>query len=383
MDYNTIYKTCFQSKIGHRYITNTHIEPLLNSLSSLFNVSIIGKSVLQKSIYSVQFGKGSTKILIWSQMHGNESTTTKALFDLFLFLDSNSEEAKIIYENFTLHFIPILNPDGAEAYSRENANGIDLNRDAQNLSQPESVLLQSVYKQFLPNFCYNLHDQRTIYAAGNTNFPATVSFLAPSFNQEREINSTRQTAINLIVHLFDELSKYIPNQIGRFDDSFNLNCVGDTFQYFGTPTILFEAGHFQNDYEREQTRKFIFIALLKSFISIYENEIVENKTEAYLLIPQNNVKFYDFVYKNVRINNDSLKIICNFAAQFDEILKNNKVKFEANFVKTDFENFIGHVEYDAENGLYFDDFNNYPNENQKANFSINNQYFFKNGKLQH
>ena len=55
----------------------------------------------------------------------------------------------------------------------------------------------------------------------------------------------------------------IPNGIGRYDDGFNLNCVGDTFQNFGVPTLLYEAGHYANDYEREEVRRLMFIALLK------------------------------------------------------------------------------------------------------------------------
>jgi hypothetical protein len=43
--------------------------------------------------------------------------------------------------------------------------------------------------------------------------------------------------------------------IGRFDDSFNLNCIGD-FSSNGSSTLLFEAGHFEGDYQRE-IRKYI------------------------------------------------------------------------------------------------------------------------------
>ena len=38
------------------------------------------------------------------------------------------------------------------------------------------------------------------------------------------------------------LQQYLPNQIGRYDDGYNDNCVGDYFQTQGTPTVLFEAG---------------------------------------------------------------------------------------------------------------------------------------------
>ena len=200
---------------------------------------------------------------MWSQMHGNESTTTKALFDLFLFLNGDSNEANQIRKDFTLLIIPILNPDGAEAYTRVNANEIDLNRDSVDLSQPESKLLRKTFEEFEPDFCYNLHDQRTIFAAGDKNYPATISFLAPSYNNEKEYNKNRLKAVNVIAEMNEELQKYIPNQVGRFDDSFNINCIGDMFQSLGVPTILFEAGHYQDDYEREETRKFIFISISK------------------------------------------------------------------------------------------------------------------------
>jgi hypothetical protein len=57
-------------------------------------------------------------------------------------------------------------------------------------------------------------------------------------------------AIDLIAGINTVLQRYIPGQIG-IDDSFNLNCIGDTFQAMGVPTLLFEAGHFEGDYQRE------------------------------------------------------------------------------------------------------------------------------------
>ena len=126
----------------------------------------------------------------------------------------------------------MLNPDGAKLYTRENANKIDLNRDSKDLSQPESRVLRETFENFKPDFCYNLHDQRTIFGVGSTGKPATLSFLAPAYNEEREVNESRLKAINLIAGINDVLQKYIPGQVGRFDDSFNINCIGDTFQLF-------------------------------------------------------------------------------------------------------------------------------------------------------
>ncbi|WP_394759270.1 M14 family zinc carboxypeptidase, partial [Flavobacterium sp.] len=171
MDWIKIFAEIKEQKLFGRYITNNHVEPVLENLSDVFDVSTIGLSVNKKPIYTIRIGTGKTKIFLWSQMHGNESTTTKALFDLFNFLKEDSDEAKKIKKEFTLLCIPILNPDGAEAYTRENANEVDLNRDSVNLSQPESQLLRKTFERFMPNYCFNLHDQRTIYAAGETRNP--------------------------------------------------------------------------------------------------------------------------------------------------------------------------------------------------------------------
>lgn len=382
MDLEQLFNQNKEITIQGRYLNLEDIEPLLNKNSIKNDVKIIGESVLGKPIYSYQKGNGKTKIYLWSQMHGNESTTTKALFDFINLLNNGSEFSKKILEKFTFYCIPMLNPDGAKLYTRANANNIDLNRDSQDLTQPESKVLRTIYEEFKPDFCYNLHDQRTIFGVSDTGKPATLSFLAPSYNEEREINDSRLKAINLIAGMNEQLQNYIPGQIGRFDDSFNINCIGDTFQYLGTPTILFEAGHYQDDYEREKTRKFVFMSLVVSFEILSENDIVDNRTDKYLNIPQNNVVFFDFMYKNVKINYDGNEIITNFVAHYKEELINNKLNFNAYIVEVgDLKGYFGHVEYDAKEALYQDSLNNLPKEGQIADFNFDKEVYFVNGKI--
>lgn len=382
MDLEQLFSQYKEETIHGRYITLDSIEPLLQKLNTNNQLQIIGKSVLGKSIYSYEIGEGKTKIFLWSQMHGNESTTTKALFDFLNVLQSGSQLAQQLLNTFTFCSIPMLNPDGATLYTRENANKVDLNRDSQALTQPESKILREVFESFKPDYCFNLHDQRTIFGVSDTGSPATLSFLAPSYNEEREVNESRLKAINLIASINEELQKYLPNQIGRFDDSFNINCIGDTFQYLGVPTLLFEAGHFANDYEREETRKYVFMALVSSFITLSENVIVSNGIDKYLNIPQNKVVFYDFMYKNIKINYDGIEIITNFAAQYKEELIENQICFNAYVSQIgDLENCFGHFEYDAEGALYKDDFDSIPKLNQKADFYLDNNIKIVNGMI--
>ena len=381
MDYLQLATQYLEPKLKGKYIHLGTILPILKSFNSDIKITEIGMSVQGRAIHQVKIGTGTTKILMWSQMHGNESTTTKGLFDFFNFLQSDNEIAKRIKSDYTLLCIPMLNPDGAYLYTRENANSVDLNRDAFNVTQPEMNVLHAVYKDFQPDYCYNLHDQRTIFGTKGFNLPATVSFLSPAYNESREYNDIRLKSIAIINKMNNVLQKYIPNQIGRFDDSYNVNCTGDYFTTQKTPTILFEAGHYKNDYNREEVRKYIFIALLSSFAVSHENVIVDKELNNYLRIPQNNKYFYDFIYKNVKTIDNNEKKIINFAAQFTEEVKDGQLKFVAKIIKiNDLQDFKGHLEYDCANGLFVSNGNNFPLIDEKADFFINNLTEFKNGE---
>ncbi|WP_269225370.1 M14 family metallopeptidase [Flavobacterium eburneipallidum] len=382
MDLEQLFEQNKEQSLHGRYITLDAIEPLLNRLNTNHELRIIGKSVLDKPIYKYQIGTGKIKIFLWSQMHGNEGTTTKALFDFLNLLHSGSELANQFLAEFTFCCLPMLNPDGAKLHTRANANNVDLNRDSQDLTQPESKVLRATFEDFKPDFCYNLHDQRTIFGVADTGKPATVSFLAPAFNEAREINPSRLKAINIIAGMNAVLQQYIPGQVGRFDDSFNINCIGDTFQYLGVPTILFEAGHFQGDYLREETRKYIFMALITSFKIISENDIVVSKLDDYLSISQNKVVFYDFICKNIKINYDGIEIITSFALQYKEELIDDSICFTAYIAKIgELDNYFGHFEFDGKGAFYSDNFNNIPKLDQKADFYIENNIKFVNGSM--
>lgn len=319
------YQKYFESSLHGRYITLDHISSLLEKLPVKFNLKEIGKSVSGLPIHSITLGSGSQKILMWSQMHGNESTTTKAIFDLINFLKQPSEAVQAILNKCTLCIIPMLNPDGSKAYTRLNAHKIDLNRDAQTLSQPESVVLRSIYEEFQPNFCFNLHGQRTMYSAGKHNKSSIISFLTPSEDESRSITTNRKKSMEIIVKMNEMLQKLIPNHVARYDDGFNLNCVGDTFQALGTPTLLFEAGHYPNDYQREKTRELLFYALIEAIQYISETEVTGKYTEAYFAIPENEKLHYDIILKNLQTDqNETFDV----GMMYKESLSNGKIDFE-------------------------------------------------------
>jgi len=321
------YKNNFQKALKGRWITYSNIEPILKELTLIFDLEKIGESFNNVPINTITIGSGKIKILIWSQMHGNESTGTKAIFDLFEFFKSDAIEIiefkNLILKNCTITIVPMLNPDGALAYTRVNAQLIDLNRDAVDLKSPESKVLRTILEKTNPDFCFNLHDQRTIFSVGNSNKPATISFLAPSVDKERTITEGRKQTMSVIAAMNKALQEVIPNQIGRYTDEFYPKATGDNFQKEGYNTILIEAGHYIGDYNRELTRKYNFYALISGlcFIASKKEDI---SYKDYFKIPNNSKNFIDILYKNILLKKEGKVKNIDVGVLFKEKIVNNK-----------------------------------------------------------
>lgn len=317
------YKTYKNKLLFGRYITyQKWLDAVGNEIAQ--TRKSIGKSVLGNQIDVFEVGNGPIKILMWSQMHGNETTATKALADLLLFLeDKNHAVAQSIIAQCILYFIPVLNPDGALAYTRLNHNQVDLNRDAQSLTQPESKILKEVFECVQPHWCFNLHDQRTIFSVGDKPVSATVSFLSPSADTERRLTPARVKAMQLIALLNQNLQTAIPGGVGRYSDAFNLNCVGDSFQALGVPTLLFEAGHFPEDYTREKTRELIFYSLVEALHGIVSEQYTSFTVDEYLSIPENKELFCDLLIQGLTTR-DNVPVTVEI--QYKEILAHERIQ---------------------------------------------------------
>lgn len=345
------YSSLKELGVTGRYLNADHIVPVLKKWNEKFSVTEAGNSVQGEPIFRVTLGSGPTNILIWSQMHGNESTTTKAVLDLIACLGADDTLSRSLLSACTITILPMLNPDGARDYTRTNARGIDLNRDARDQSQPESVVLRKEFDRAAPHFCFNLHDQRTIFNVGERPLPATVSFLAPAFDANRSVSGCRELSMKLIAGINQQLQQLIPGQVGRYDDSFNPNCVGDSFQSLNTPTVLFEAGHYPGDYQRERTREYIFLALLQSLQLIAKNNLSDFETNSYFSIPENNKRFYDIIVRNPALLNGQWEEGVNLGIQYKEVLQGDTIHFqpqleEAGLLKNKF----GHLIFDCNNG---------------------------------
>ena len=333
-----LFKDKKESALFGKWISFKDIIVLFKKYEAIFKITQIGTSEKEIPIYKLKIGGGDKRILLWSQMHGNESTGTKALFDLFnCFLNETENEIKTILETCTLVFIPMLNPDGAEAYTRVNGNNIDLNRDAVDRKAKESKILRDVLEEFDPQFCFNLHDQRTIFNVQNTKNPATISFLAPSEDETRALTKGRKETMHVIVAMNAMLQKVIPNCVGRYTDEFYPTATGDNFQKLGYNTILIESGHYPNDYQREASRKYTFFSIFQGIYHIAKTTEFASYKE-YFAIPSNDKSFYDLIH---RYPNSKLDIAYQYKDQIiDCKLTSTLVKVEEKSLKDK----IGHHE---------------------------------------
>lgn len=345
------YSENYASEIHGLRVLFRDIKPLIEDLNSEFETSILGTSENDIPIHKIKLGNESKRILIWSQMHGNESTGTKAMFDLFQFFSEKEQFQELksqILSNCTLIFVPMLNPDGAIKYTRENSQNIDLNRDAVDLKAKESRLLRSLLDEFNPHFCFNLHDQRTIFNVSGTKNPATLSFLAPSIDVERTITQGRTETMSVIVAMNKTMQKLIPYHIGRYTDEFYPTATGDNFQKLGHNTILIEAGHFPDDYEREKVRMYNFIALLQGLEFIATTNTYKQYKE-YFDIPNNDNLFLDIIYENALIDSKktSLGVLFKYKVIDDEL-----VMYESVEKTGDLKKFFAHKVIDLKNKHY-------------------------------
>lgn len=323
--YSQMHQQYKESSLIHRRFKHTDIDTLTkqHQLKSVLKVAQIGKSFEGRAIYELTYGEGKKKVMMWSQMHGDEPTATMALFDLFNFLegknDGHDELRTLLKKNLAIHFIPMLNPDGAERYTRRTAQNIDMNRDARAGQTVEGALLRARAKAINPQYGFNLHDQNIYYNVPGTKNPVTISLLAPAYNDARDINEVRGGAMQLIVGMNKLLQNYIPDAVAKYDDTYTPRGFGDNFQSWNASTILIESGGKKGDPEKQQIRKLNFIIILNALKEIAESSYKQYAREDYEKIPFNASQLHDVVIRNVEVSRDSNTYHTDIALRRNEI----------------------------------------------------------------
>lgn len=246
---------------------------------------VAGESAEGRPIRHLTWGTGPVTVLLWSQMHGNESTASMSLADIIRFFSEHDDHpvARRIASGATIHMIPMLNPDGAERFQRRNAQGIDVNRDARRLVTPEGRLLKAVRDEVEPDFGFNLHDQSAAVRVGDSERGVAIALLAPAFNEARDVDDKRRRAMQVSTLLIEAMTPLVGDHIAKYDDSYNERAFGDLMGAWGASTILIESGAWANDPQKQHLRKTNFVGILNALDAIatgryaaYDPDVYEN-----------------------------------------------------------------------------------------------------------
>jgi len=248
----------------------------------------VGRSVQGRSIHLVTLGSGPRRILLWSQMHGDEPSATPALLDLAdTLLASDQPEPRAILDAATLLIVPMLNPDGAERYARRNAQAIDINRDALHLSTPEGRLLKAVRDRFQPELAFNLHDQNRRTTVGDTGVLATISLLAVSGDREGTLTPGRARAKRVCSAVARALEPFVPGGIGRYDEDWNPRAFGDNVTAWGTPVVLIESGGIPPGRPLTDLTRLNYVALLSVLHDLVRDDLAGESPDLYENLKRN------------------------------------------------------------------------------------------------
>jgi Zinc carboxypeptidase len=281
------------------------LEAVVAGSPDLFEMEKAGESVEGRSINHVRVGRGPLGVLLWSQMHGDESTATSALFDLFEFirLHRDQEVVRGILANLTLHVIPMLNPDGAERFQRRNAQSIDVNRDAIRLQTPEGQVLKAVRDRVRPRIGFNLHNQSWRTSVGDPAKPASISLLSVAYDEKRSENAGRVLTKKLCAVIRDSLEPFASGQIGRYDDSFEVRAFGDNITLWGTPVVLIETGPWPSENPDPPLVRLNFIALVSALDALATGRVNRADPDRYETLPVNDTRMFYIAIRNATLIN--------------------------------------------------------------------------------
>ncbi len=307
--------------IATRHFTHAHFWRTVGPWLGTFETEVVGRSIEGREIQLLRWGRGPTRVLLWSQMHGDESTATMALADLVRLIHEAPADPRVRLwqERITLLLVPMLNPDGAERFLRHNAVGIDVNRDARNLATPEGRALKAVRDRYQPEFGFNLHDQNPRTRVGAGPNLAAIALLAPPFDSTGADNEVRLRAKHVAAAMRRGIAPLIGGHVAKYDESFNPRAFGDLTTRWGTSTVLVESGGWRFDPQKQFLRAVNFVGLVQALDVIAGDTWRDYDVADYTSLPLNGRAVNDLLIRGGSIVLPGrAPIRADIAADFDD-----------------------------------------------------------------
>ena len=192
----------------------------------------VNKSEQGRDLYVATVGNGAKDVWVQGRIHGNEPYGAESILSLIKDLGMNgSAEYQNIRDAFTLHFIPMYNPDGSEMNIRQtvlwdsaagepllgadgNEQRIDLNRDwvSDKFRAQESLAFYEYWTEVKPSYGIDIHHQglKKEYATGDDVTLSLGISLAPGGPTLPSIKDGAYDVLTRQMHgyVYEELSGY-------------------------------------------------------------------------------------------------------------------------------------------------------------------------------
>ena len=280
------------------------LERLAARSGGLVRIEAKGLSAEGRPILLLAAGTGPEKVLLWSQMHGDEPTATCALVDLFSHLVATRAEpaTRQLLSRLTILAIPMLNPDGAARNDRRNAQGIDINRDALRLESPEGRFLKDLRDRYAPVAGFNLHNQSPLVGAGEAGMQVALAVLAVSSSESEPDGPALARKKGLAAHMARVAGVFAPGRVARYATDYTERAFGDSMSRWGTPTVLVETGGWQGPGEAERLVRLNFVVLLSALHTFARGEEALD-APSYEALPRNVRGFFvDLVVRGASVH---------------------------------------------------------------------------------
>ena len=168
-----------------RYVSPAPPAPAVSTAKPFEQTITLGQSVEGRPIQMTVLGAGGETTLILAAFHGNEPTSADVARELIRHLRENPQ----VYQGRRVAVVAVVNPDGLARGTRENAHGVDINRNfpAGNfpadpdrnyeggpypVSERETLAVLTALRQFRPARIVSIHSIRRGEHGNNYDGPA-------------------------------------------------------------------------------------------------------------------------------------------------------------------------------------------------------------------